>query len=109
MKTDRELLELAAKAAGYKGLNYDGLQWEACAGDRGILVPWNPLKYDGDNARLETKLEIEVRWHEDGVEAGKRGDAIGVYVFYEETEYDKDKARRLASVNFAAAMGEAMQ
>ena len=45
--TDRELLELAAKAAGYKKrfVHYLG---------------WNPLTDDGDALRLAVKLGIEI-------------------------------------------------
>lgn len=66
--TDRELLELAAKAAGYgeiifkNGLDDDGY-------DDGIwtytwirsnkkLVDWNPLTDDGDALRLAVKLNL---------------------------------------------------
>jgi hypothetical protein len=56
--TDRELLELAAKAAG---LTLDNL------GDRvvrrepdGQPVYWNPLTDDGDALRLAVKLRIDL-------------------------------------------------
>lgn len=50
--TDRELLELAAKAAGME-LRYNKL---------GELIDeyWNPLRYDGDAMRLAVKLMIEI-------------------------------------------------
>ena len=57
--TDRELLELAAKAAGYKHTQWSPLQhptvrWGVCTID-GI---WNPLTDDGDALRLAVKLEL---------------------------------------------------
>jgi hypothetical protein len=62
--TDRELLELAAKAAGHE-VEYDeasGLFWYDNI-YTGLL--WNPLDIDGDALRLAVKLnliiEIDVR------------------------------------------------
>lgn len=56
--SDRELLEYAAKAAGYipeslKG-NPDYLE--------GFLSNWNPLTDDGDALRLAVKLRLDVEW-----------------------------------------------
>lgn len=52
--TDRELLELAAKAAGMK------LAWPDDGEDDGPYIdvwePWNPLTDDGDALRLAVKL-----------------------------------------------------
>lgn len=56
----RELLELAAKAAGIEG------EWCDCTdcGEGGILTPndfgkqWNPLTDDGDAFRLAVKLGL---------------------------------------------------
>lgn len=47
--TDRELLELAAKAAGYEfGWIHDGPRIKCAEG----WTPWNPLTDDGDAFRL---------------------------------------------------------
>ncbi len=67
--TDRELLELAAKAAGVE------LQWESdgtiqnrmnrptipyyCQG-LSSAIDWNPLTDDGDALRLAVKLEMDI-------------------------------------------------
>lgn len=48
---DRELLKLAAKAAG---VNSSGGYWWTETGDA-----WNPLTDDGDALRLAVKLEIQ--------------------------------------------------
>lgn len=64
--TDRELLELAAKAAGYaltKGSS--GYREFLCKGG----VEWNPLTDDGDALRLAVKLKMHVLVHGDWVEA----------------------------------------
>ena len=54
--TDRELLEMAAKAAGLK-LEWDkrGIAW--CEAADGI---WNPITDDGDALRLAVQLGIEI-------------------------------------------------
>ena len=68
-ESDRELLELAAKAAGIaipKSLNswvtyndQSGFQWWNMDGTRTEKV-FNPLTDDGDALRLAVKLGIEV-------------------------------------------------
>ena len=54
MKTDRELLELAAKAAGYReaGINKPYTD--------GLLKNWNPLTDDGDALRLAVDLDLAI-------------------------------------------------
>lgn len=61
METDRELLELAAKAAGL------GVKWEQAHGcfwiEMGQGLPinhWNPLADDGDAFRLMVMLGINI-------------------------------------------------
>lgn len=57
---DKELLELAAKAAGVDGLikgTADGAVW-LFRDDNGS--PWNPLTDDGDALRLAVKLRLLV-------------------------------------------------
>jgi hypothetical protein len=58
MKTDRELLELAAKAAGV------ALQYADDEGrlpyDLNTSVDWNPLIDDSDAFRLAVKLELRL-------------------------------------------------
>ena len=71
--TDRELLELAAKAAGFggehgttwteseypKGSGKNGALWNYVGhGDTAKL--WNPLSDDGDALRLAVKLNIRI-------------------------------------------------
>lgn len=57
--TDRELLELAAKAAGLRfewkphpAIRESGIGW----------VEWNPLTDDGDALRLAVKLRLTLSW-----------------------------------------------
>ncbi|MFT0546973.1 hypothetical protein ACMHYO_11595 [Allopusillimonas ginsengisoli] len=61
--SDRELLELAAKAAGLPVdmTNEGGIGWFACGkSDDGETVWWNPLKSDGDALRLAVDLDLNV-------------------------------------------------
>ena len=53
--TDRELLERAAKAAGYEYAKHGGY----IVVD-GIPGNWNPLTDDGDALRLAVKLKLKV-------------------------------------------------
>jgi hypothetical protein len=59
--TDKELLELAAKAIGLK-LQYNYL------GGRDANQPWDPLENDGDSLRLAVDLEFDVWIDGDAVE-----------------------------------------
>ena len=62
MNTDRELLELAAKAAGYtieeNGNDSEGHPWFWC---HQLNDNWNPLLDDGGALRLAVKLNMTVR------------------------------------------------
>jgi len=72
---DKELLELAAKAAG--GLVYvEDMGWirEDADGNRGAW--WNPLTDDGDRYRLIKKLEIEVNFKHQYAEFKDKGICI---------------------------------
>lgn len=66
--TDRELLELAAKAAGVDCEWLDG--WRGPVIGRGMASRcWLPLEDDGDAFRLAVKLRLNVIFEEfDGVE-----------------------------------------
>ena len=57
--TDKELLELAAKAAGY-AICLDGDRQPYIKG-----VYWNPLTDDGDALRLAVKLNIDLLFDND--------------------------------------------
>jgi len=95
--TDRELLELAAKAAGID---------TAVLSDEndGASGRWNPLEDDGDALRLAVKLFITV-----AVEEGYT-DAVSIWKAHRE-EHDGDPcaATRRAIVRAAAVIGEQMK
>lgn len=111
VETDRELLEMAAKAAGLTGYRYVTSDVEhRLLTERGIRV-WNPLKDDGDALRLAVKLGLEVYKGND-----EAGDLAGVVYFIEgqsrpkvAMEYHKDhndafSATRRAITRAAAEM-----
>ena len=63
MRTDRELLELAAKAAAMS--LWPGDAWRDRPQGIGLLLSdgrsiWNPLTDDGDAHRLAARLELDV-------------------------------------------------
>jgi hypothetical protein len=65
MNNDRKLLELAAKAAGYKYRVYGPNEPIYIYQDDNVeYVEWNPLANDTDALRLAAKLEINVKWSE---------------------------------------------
>lgn len=109
--TNKELLELAAKAAGIKFSDYgydvnDGLWIEFTLAERKlttICAPtgwhWNPLEDDGDAFRLAVKLSLF-----DGLE--KRASYIASTVNF---DIEPSDATRRAIVIAAAEIGRAMQ
>ena len=112
--SDRELLELAAKAAGMNIRVEESWQPHIYApffhdeDKNGAL--WNPLTDDGDALRLAVKLGLEIyhsinndRW---SVFVGYPSGGRIVYVF-DEWGDDENAATRRAIVRAAAAIGKA--
>jgi hypothetical protein len=103
--TDKELIELAAKAAGYPP---DDSAWDD--------EIWNPLEDDGDALRLAVKLDIEFYQGDDdgpAVYAGYwsktgRRDVTRLFAV-EPISGDPYAATRRAIVRAAAAMGKGME
>ncbi len=101
--TDRELLELAAKAAGIEILawTYSGY---AVVSDKGDT--WIPLTDDGDALRLAIELRVDLEWSSDGrVAAYRRGDEFAAF---ESSREDRAANTRRAIVRAAAEIGRAM-
>ena len=99
--TDRELLELAAKAAG---MEYSDRQWSEYDED---YVTWNPLDDDGDALRLAVKLRIELEFGSDFVNTG-RSQNLGEWHLAQEKLSDPYAATRRAIVRAAAEIGRNM-
>ena len=94
---DRELLELAAKAAGR------GDHW--WVGD--THLKWNPLTDDGDALRLAVKLDLDIFYQSD--EAGRFTSVERAGWAYEHHNGDPYTATRRAIVRAAAEIGRSMK
>lgn len=55
---DRELIRLAAKAAGVNGPQVQGFDGIVIGNERDGHIFWNPLKDDGDALRMAVKLRM---------------------------------------------------
>ena len=100
--TDRELLELAAKAAGMEVIHD--------AADRGLWIhgaedEWNPLEDDGDAFRLAVKLNLVVLSDQTGIST-----ANGMHQRAKELHgSDPYAATRRAITRAAAEIGRSMK
>jgi hypothetical protein len=117
MSTDKELLELAAKAYGLKGRYFD---YEDKYGPIFGIEPigdsfkkfgitksyWNPLIDDGAALRLMVKLEIDILFYRKHVDACDNTKTQNVA--REDFNSDKNASVRLAIVRAAAEIGRAM-
>lgn len=109
-QSEREMLEMAAKACGYTPDGPFGC---------GLLVVVNvgqsdqrafgfdPRNDDGDCARMEAALGIDVEWHPNFVICHKSNPTVvGVCRIH---DGDKQEARRIASLSVAVEIGRSMQ
>jgi hypothetical protein len=102
--SDRELLELAAKAAfpDCSTLTYP-LDWvRDCVGE------WSPLTDDGDALRLAVKLELDLLIYADGAEVLSKTTSPILEDAYKDHGMDACAATRRAIVRAAAAIADAM-
>lgn len=110
---DKELLELAAKAAGWNLEDFSSVfpsGFDTTAffykDEKGMTHPWNPLTDDGDALRLAVKLNLIIEFYQ-----------TYVYVYYSmsektfEEDHDGDPyaATRRAIVRAAAEIGKEMK
>ncbi|NTT95262.1 hypothetical protein [Pseudomonas aeruginosa] len=119
---DRELLELAALAAGIKARWFRVNQWRQVGGNRMQTgqddvfgthhrKPWNPLTDDGDALRLAVKLGLTV-----DIDLDESWTEIDYTADYQDKEIreghgggtDPYGATRLAIVRAAAEIGKSM-
>ena len=114
--TDRELLELAAKAAGYKTIQYEDLKSNGLDVRYGIDETiwngenyWNPLTDDGAALRLAVKLNmtVDVNHFFDRVEV-RVYSGRSMFILFEESG-EIYAATRRAIVRAAAAIGKEMK
>lgn len=100
--SDKEMLELAAKAAGYRiDSDFDRLDVRQASG---APTPWRPLDDDGDALRLAVKLSMSLE-----KVVSSRGSAwIADHRAEEIIGTDSLAAARRAIVRAAASIGEKM-
>ena len=103
--TDRELLEMAAKAAGYEveWVRNSGCHYRCEAEES--REQWCPLDDDGDALRLAVKLDISLLGDFPGNIVVVAFDARRIIEKYDGDQY---AATRLAIVRAAAAIGSEM-
>jgi hypothetical protein len=105
--TDRELLELAAKAVGYDTLKFDSringmTDYEGWG--------WHPLADDCDALRLAVKLRLKIVHLSDAVFVEYNGTThIEVNEIVNEYSRDRYAATRGAIVRAAAEIGKEMK
>ena len=116
---DRELLEFAAKAAGYPRTKWDEQGWfYVCGYEAEWLGPsdfelWNPLADDGDALRLAVKCDIAFnfdRAYPDGKLVARVCCTFGdtLYGDAEPADIDPYAATRRAIVRAAAEIGKSL-
>lgn len=104
--TDRELLELAAKASGMRmRVSSDG-EWFADKIGNGYFGYWNPLTDDGDALRLAVKLGFM----DSGVGFARVLSELQQMIFPANVDLERPYvATRLAIVRAAAEIGKEMK
>ena len=116
MKTDRELLELAAKGAGYTALGaenqdeYSGGRHAGnivleCKDEHDWPFSFAPLTDDGDALRLAVKLKIRIGF----VPSAYADTPAGLRFFGAHDGDDQFSRTRLAIARAAAAIGRAIR
>jgi hypothetical protein len=98
--TDRELLEMAAKAAG---IDLPKI-W-----DHTEPHHWNPLRDDGAALRLAVKLKIDLRFPQDNDMYVDAGDCDAYTQYLIDAGNDRATATRRAIVRAAAEFGKDKQ
>jgi CRP-like cAMP-binding protein len=110
LMTDRELLELAAKAAGYELTQWPDEDFLRAEVEPNWRPKWNPLADDGDALRLAVKLRMDLTQM---TTAGRQQvlRVLGpgsIDRTYEIAEDDPYAATRRAIVRAAAEVGKGM-
>jgi len=108
--SDRELLEMAAKAAGYDVVfvHDNKIPMRRDVPNRKGMKVWNPLEDDGDALRLAVKLQLQIRPNDYDVMVVAR---LPAHITTAEVCDYKDPyaATRRAIVRAAAEIGRGMK
>lgn len=102
--TDLELLELAAKAAGYKG-EWTPEWFAMCDGDN----QWRPLMHNGQALRLAVKLGINPEFEGFDIEICRFHSGAREFCYVEPHGKDPYSATRRVIVRAAAEIGKSME
>ena len=105
--SDRELLELAARAAGVRRELMDN--GEPFLIGKSTDHAWNPLEYDGDALRLAVKLRLEIYFFDGFSEVVAEHNTASFEAGREQYADDMNAATRRAIVIAAAEIGRAMK
>ena len=107
MKSDRELLELAARAAGIVGVWHERGQCIHVTDCEGMSdIWWRPLTDDGDALRLAVRLSLMI---DTDYNSHTAVGSASLCEILEDHNGDPLAATRRAIVRAAAAIGEGMQ
>lgn len=116
--TDKELLEMAAKAVGNMPcLHMEGMAWQCT--EKGLLVHrelidgctcdwWNPLTDDGDALRLAVKLGLTISIDVGAVNATMVINGSSAVRIVEKHDVSSDCATKRAIVRAAAEIGKGL-
>lgn len=104
--TDRELLEMAAKAAGIDYRHVHDNQHGQCLWDGNKLIDWNPLTDDGDAMRLAVTLGLSVMFDRNSVKVSANDEGKCCSAFAMEPIDSSEGATRRAITRAAAFIGE---
>ncbi|EPC4901896.1 hypothetical protein ACRZYO_003418 [Pseudomonas aeruginosa] len=107
---NRELLELAARAAGFTGYGFflgdDGID---VSDETGTRFAWNPLTDDGDALRLAVKLRLDITFYNGFQEvAAEQSNGDWMNPSHEVFTEDPYAATRRAITRAAAEIGKSM-
>lgn len=107
--SDRELLEFAARAAGFY-LEWDGHpdQWQPIHYEGKTYHSWNPLTDDGDALRLAVTLKLEIYFFDGFGEVVAEHNTSSFEPGREQYADDMNAATRRAIVRAAAEIGRTM-
>lgn len=111
-KTDKEMLELAARAVDIETNKAGDGNQTYCYDRRDCVYKnWDPLNNDGDALRLAVDLDIDLSFDADNgtIQAAYWINSMNFAWKEELTVGDKHAATRRAIVRAAAAIGEGME
>ena len=111
MTTEREQLGLAAKACDIEIDHWRGgmpmvIIWEYGIGE---CRAWKPKHDDGDCARMEARLGIDLIWYTTKIQTVDTTGNYRATAFFEDHNGDKNAARRAASLAVATEIGRALR